>query len=220
MHDMKKTGREGIGPDGASAKPGGAGRTYGESKACDDIIELSEIATETPGKKAEDKPVYDSADSAASGTEDIEGPNGSTGAVQDREYFLMDDTVQPDESATGKTVSDMDRPGFAAPDRIDAIEEDITKEIDNYFQLEEQAIDLLDDTVEKGTLPVESVGDSADVFDEDLAAFTNEQLESALENVIEKLYAEKIDQILNRVIERVVREDIESLKQYILNHSK
>jgi hypothetical protein len=42
------------------------------------------------------------------------------------------------------------------------------------------------------------------------------QLEAALENVVRKLYAEKIDRILNEVIERVVTQEIGRLKQVLL----
>lgn len=130
----------------------------------------------------------------------------------------VEDVIELSEIAAtnGHFISPMGDAKMVTGDKIDAIEEDITKELDNYFQLEEQAIDLLDDTVDKMELHGQPISEPVDVFKDEPISVAREQFESALESVIEKLYAEKIDRILNEVIERVVFEDIERLREYIL----
>ena len=51
---------------------------------------------------------------------------------------------------------------------------------------------------------------------EEVAAVSGQQLEQALERVIEKRYGDMIDRVLKEVIWQKVSEDIEHLKQYLL----
>lgn len=49
---------------------------------------------------------------------------------------------------------------------------------------------------------------------------TDQQLEAALERVIEKKYGERIETLIDEVIRHKLTEEIESLKNLILKHSK
>ncbi|NOY70655.1 MAG: hypothetical protein GXP53_14405 [Deltaproteobacteria bacterium] len=199
-------------------------RPYDEDGSVEDVIELSEIAL---GRSSGDESVIElTEDVVDSAFEGVLNAAGSSDYDENRLDISTPDALEHDKIESDKVAATSGHPmppmggaGMAPGDKIDAIEEDITKELDNYFQLEEQAIDLLDDTVDKMELHGQPVSEPVNVFEDEPVSVAREQFESALESVIEKLYAEKIDRILTEVIERVVTEDIERLKEYILKQS-
>lgn len=200
--------------------------TSGTAKTDEDIIELSDIAVGTsPEDEAIIELTEDLVDSA------IEGVSRATGRMDSGDVLL---DLSP-ASGTGTEKQPADRPDISAEildagpadddimarDTVDSIEEDIARELDNYFQIEEQTQDLLDETIQKSepaSIAKAEFG-LGDEVGEETVQVTVHQLESILERVVQRMYGEKIDRILNEVIERVVTDDIERLKEYLLKRS-
>jgi hypothetical protein len=79
------------------------------------------------------------------------------------------------------------------------------------------AIDLLDAKLAEEP-PLDGAGEAAQTAA--LPATVSEaQLENALENVIRKMFAEKIDILINEAIEKTVSAEIENLKNQLLQDS-
>jgi hypothetical protein len=79
------------------------------------------------------------------------------------------------------------------------------------------AIDLLDAKLaeESPTPP-----SAAEKEDDRAAALAPDQLEAALENVIKKMFKDKIDHLLNDAIEKTVSVEIERLKEQLLGDDR
>ena len=90
-----------------------------------------------------------------------------------------------------------------------------------------EGISSADDQPEVTPLPVEPATDiepQSDKFDESAQALpadaiTSGQLELALENVIKKMFSDKIETILHDVIEKTVTNEIDRLKKLLLEDS-
>jgi hypothetical protein len=93
-----------------------------------------------------------------------------------------------------------------------------TSELDFNLSTQElsDAIDLLD--AQLAEEPPRPPADEEDVLREP-AALRSDELETALENVIRKMFGEKIDHLLNEAIERTVSTEIERLKAQLLGDS-
>ena len=222
MTENKKKARNGAVSTPAEGKKAASGKNK-VSDTNDEIIELSDI---TVGTSPEDEVIIELTEGLVGAA--IEGVSRATGKMDSEEKIL-------DLSPGGKTAATRrppatpdeveDQPVTAAEDMdiiagdtVDSIEEEIAKELDNYFKIEEQTQDLLNQTIPKQeTAPISlSEFDLGKEFSEGKIEVTPDQFESALERVIQKMFADKIDRILNDVIERVVTEDIERLKEYLL----
>ncbi len=79
------------------------------------------------------------------------------------------------------------------------------------------AIDLLDAKLAEEP-PVDSPGEAAKTAALP-ATITEAQLENALENVVRKMFAEKIDTLINEAIEKTLSAEIENLKNQLLKES-
>lgn len=88
-------------------------------------------------------------------------------------------------------------------------EEKIESELDNYFSTKEESTN---DFIELDQ-PVAEPVDSREV------SISDQQLEAALERVVERKYRERIESLIDEMIRRKVSEDIETLKEFILNRS-
>ena len=200
-----------------------------------DIIELSDIAI---GITPEDDAIVEL-------TEEIidEAFVGFTGATS--ELIEEDERVLDLSSGSGSEIEDaisrfdsVSQPDIAGPDNItrsvdddnDHLEDDISKELDDYFEIEEDG-SLRDETVpteetaaiegpgkkdQTGEKPGESQIFSTDTTDTtDTVDISSARLDNAIERVIRKMFAEKIDRILDEVIETTVTEEINQLKDYL-----
>ncbi|MFW6334214.1 MAG: hypothetical protein ACOC0W_03010 [Desulfosalsimonas sp.] len=87
-------------------------------------------------------------------------------------------------------------------------EQEIARELENYFPVNDEQADFieLDD-------PVSGPAETGNV------SFTDQQLEAALERVIERKYGERIENLIDEMISNRVSGDIESIKDFILNRS-
>lgn len=215
--------------DAASTSGGRKKTAAGPDKLTDangDIIELSDIAI---GTTPEDERIIELTEDLVDSA--IEGVSRATGRMDLGDEILdLTPGARGEQAADGVAQADApdhhrtDDPGdmdIVARDSVDSIEEDIAKELDNYFQIEEETQDLLDEPIPKNVPLPESdiVSGRGERFPEESLQLTRNQLESAIERVIQKMYGEKIDRILNEVIERVVTDDIERLKEYLLKRS-
>lgn len=87
-------------------------------------------------------------------------------------------------------------------------EQDIARELENYFPPDEQQADFME-LDEPFPEPAEA----------GQVSFTDQQLEAALERVIERKYRERIESLIEEMIRNRVSEDIESIRDFILNRS-
>lgn len=213
----------------------------------DDIIELSDIAI---GITPEDDTIVEL-------TEDIidEAFVGFTGATSelieggDERVLDLSENIrakrneamsQPDV-ADRSEIADSDDIAGSFDDEKDNLEEDITKEIDNYFGTEDTTFSM-EDTISieksqaaekseksanqfKDQLPVKdqlkeksgTVPDELQTLQTDDAAhISSAQVDEAIERVVRTMFAEKINRILDEIIERTVTEEISQLKDYLL----
>jgi len=202
----------------------------------DDIIELSDIAI---GITPEDDTIVEL-------TEDIidEAFVGFTGAtselIEDDERVLdlsenirakRNEAMSQTDSAEESEVSDSDDITDFIDDEKDNLEEDITKEIDNYFGTEDTTFPIEDTiSIEKSQSPGETdkspdqLKEKSETLSDELkmpqpgdaANIYSGQVDEAIERVIRKMFAEKINRILDEIIERTVTEEISQLKDYLL----
>ncbi|MFO7932079.1 MAG: hypothetical protein ACQETG_06500 [Thermodesulfobacteriota bacterium] len=87
-------------------------------------------------------------------------------------------------------------------------EQEIARELENYFPINEEQADFIE-LDEPVSVPAET----------GQVSFTDQQLEAALERVIERKYRERIETLIEEMIRNRVSEDIESIKDFILNRS-
>ncbi len=191
------------------------------------IIELSDIAI---GITPEDDAIVEL-------TEEIIGEAfvGFSGATSD--VFHKDERVLDlSENLSGTDIS----PDQTEPDRMseshepddlsggrdieeDNLEDDISRELDNYFGTDDDKPITEETTlIAPQSPPVEdkvrpSADDEAQKLDE--VRISSGQLDDAIERVIRKMFAEKINRILDDVIERTVSDEISQLKDYLLGVS-
>ncbi|MFP3980986.1 MAG: hypothetical protein ACLFUY_06300 [Desulfobacterales bacterium] len=178
------------------------------------VIELSDIAV---GTSVEDEAIIEL-------TEEVvdEARNGISGATRDgREEYSSElelDRQMPSPDEHPRHTEDAGRieasGDLEAPEADLSTEvEDITRELDDYFPPDEAP--GAGGTAQTGaplgreSQPGQDPGDS----------FTEEQLEAALERVIEKKYANMIERLINEAIERRLLDDIEKIKEVILNRN-
>ncbi|MBC2717750.1 MAG: hypothetical protein HF978_20800 [Desulfobacteraceae bacterium] len=200
-----------------------------------DIIELSDIAI---GITPEDDVIVEL-------TEEIIGEAfvGFAGATSE---VVHDDERVLDLSETSSGIdasADQEYPGRVsdgpesddisgvADMEADNLEEDISKELDNYFGTEDDT-PVTEETTLIGTLESETpeptveteTQSEARAIDEkplqiDEISISTRQLDDAIERIIRKMFAEKINRILDDVIGRTVSEEISQLKDYLLGIS-
>ncbi len=222
MTKNKRKTRSDAPPTSGGEKKSAAGADK-STDANGDIIELSDIAV---GTTPEDEMIIELTEDLVDSA--IEGVSRATGKMDSGDEILdltpgargarAEDAIPSADKPDRHGEDDAGDMDIVAKDSIDSIEEDIAKELDNYFQIEEETQDLLDDPMPKNE-PLPASGTEfglGERFPEAPLKLTRDQLESAIEEVVRKMYADKIDRILNEVIQRVVTDDIERLKEYLL----
>lgn len=177
-----------------------------------EIIELSEIAV---GTSAEDNEIIEL-------TEDLvdEARDAISGATREtpdesRELELSDDLFSEPESFSGQEQETAEKADLISESRDldipekqpDAdIEQDIARELDNYFPLDEEPSGDIAGAGETGTEKGPEPG----------VDITDQQLQDALERVIERKYGQKIEEMVSEIVRLKISEDIENIKDYIL----
>ncbi|OEU66919.1 MAG: hypothetical protein BBJ57_09535 [Desulfobacterales bacterium PC51MH44] len=187
----------------------------------EDILELTEEATDTSPDDdeiidlvdaADELPIYGEKESlvaeAAEPTEDEE-IIGLTEAISDTPQEI-EEIGKPIHVAAEASADADDSPGLEAEPIEEAI--DFHDELDEEVGLDQA---LQDDFVD--SLGMELDSDKADSKDlSEAVDVSDEQVETALERVIKKMFYEKIDGILVEVIEKTVTSEIERLKNILL----
>jgi hypothetical protein len=193
-----------------------------------DIIELSDIAI---GITPEDDAIVEM-------TEDIIGEAffGFSKATRDKmnvdesELDLSEKrqhdglTGQPDDTYRPPPSGSPPSAGLtgALGREADTQEDDISRQLDNYFGAEDDILkkqthdvpEASDEEAPPAVLPVTPTIPETQPVSE--ISITAGQLDEAIERVIRKLYAEKINRILDAMIERTVTEEISQLKDYLI----
>lgn len=185
----------------------------------DDIIELSDMAV---GISPEDEPIINLTEDLVD--EAIAGFSGASGRMEVGDELLdlsekRGAANDPEMPASASPVGDSEAGEFSGADSIEAIEADIARELDNYFQLEEETQELLNEPAAEPSAEPENPP-ASDAPAEPRMKVTPDQFEAALERVIRKMFGEKIDRILEEVIERTVSDEVGDLKQYLLKRTE
>jgi hypothetical protein len=214
----------------------------------DDIIDLVDVVGEAPQTAAAVNEASETAATAEDGTGEVEPEEASelvedlapaNMAAQEAPVFdLFDESALNDVNDAEAAASpdteldfapmDLDIEEKRGEDLFDSLgmklEPDLKSREDHDeldFNLSTQelsdAIDLLDAKLAEEP-PLDGAGEAAQTAS--LPATVSEaQLENALENVIRKMFAEKIDILINEAIEKTVSAEIESLKNQLLQDS-
>ncbi|MBS0014500.1 MAG: hypothetical protein KFF46_11060 [Desulfobacterales bacterium] len=164
-----------------------------------EIIELSEIVV---GTSEDDDAIVEMTEGLLD-----EARNGISGATGD----ASGDSRQMDLSRDSEFDFDLVSPENEIIELVEEVEPgaDVSEE--------EKAVDDMGsgDGYENARGP-ENGSDDILELTEEVATVSEQQLEQALERVIEKRYGDMIDRVLKEVIWQKVSEDIEHLKQYLL----
>ena len=176
------------------------------------VIELSDIAV---GTSVEDEEIIEL-------TEEVvdEARNGISGATReggeyaselelDREFYPDEPSDQTEGADPIEASESLNRPEAALSSEV----ADITRELDDYFPADKEPGE---GAAAQSGAPEEHEGQPGEALP---AAFTQEQLEAALERVIEKKYANIIERMINEAIEQRLLEDIDKIKEFILNRN-
>lgn len=164
-----------------------------------EIIELSEIIV---GTSEDDDAIVEMTEGLLD-----EARNGISGATGDE----SGESRQMDLSRDSEFDFDLVSPENEIIELVEEIEPgaDVAEE--------EKAVEATDPgNAEENASAAENGNDDILELTEEVAAVSEQQLEQALERVIEKRYGDMIDRVLKEVIWQKVSEDIEHLKQYLL----
>lgn len=164
-----------------------------------EIIELSEIVV---GTSEDDDAIVEMTEGLLD-----EARNGISGATGDE----SGDARQMDLSRDSAFDFDLVSPENEIIELVEEIEPGTD------VQAEEKAVDRKGtENGDENASGTENGSDDILELTEEVPAVSGQQLEQALERVIEKRYGDMIDRVLKEVIWQKVSEDIEHLKQYLL----
>jgi hypothetical protein len=156
--------------------------------------------------------------------------NNELDPMEDEEIIELTDIVETPQEADEEIVELTD----AVVDAAETDEAEVGEAIESVEQLEAFALDYEideaeemdhddDDFADSLGYDLESEPDDEEASDE--AAVTEElsiptdQLEAALERVLEKLLSDKLEQIVNDVLEKAVTKEMDRLKSIFLENS-
>lgn len=210
MTEIHQNGREGNDREDQKQVPEDAKNAPQGSEIDADIIELSDIAI---GITQADDVIVEL-------TEEIIGEAfvGFTGATSE---VLQEDEHEMDLSHARQDVGGSED-GAVVPEN-ETPEEDISRELDNYFGTEDDlpAIEKPPASASQTAEPAVQArpkGMTETISPEEIR-ISSTRLDDAIERVIRKMFAEKINRILDDVIERTVSEEISQLRDYLLGVS-
>ncbi len=214
-----------------------------ELKGDEEIIDLLQATEESFAKEpAEDETVITLEEEAADETKDDDEVIDLVDAAEEISLAedtgnIVDEASEPAEDeaiidlteTVGDTSLEIEDIGEPIPDTADAAQEfDDISELDS--DLIEETMDFTEefdpDTITDDTLKddfADSLGIELDSGEEtkenffDPGKLSNEQVETALERVIKKMFYEKIDRLLVDTIEKTVTREIEKLKKALLD---
>lgn len=185
-----------------------------------DVIELSDIAI---GISPEDDAIVEL-------TEEVIGEalNGFAGAVrevmQEDEEFLdlsEDETIaSEDDQEKEEQESVPDESDEPIELKTEDIEEDLSKELDDYFEAEEEAEDEKEEMPEPSFPSEESEPDATDKLTDEKISVSDKDIEAVVEQVIHKMYSEKINRLIDEMIEKKVSNEVDRLKEHLINALK
>jgi len=185
-------------------------RAVGETPVEEAVIDLTEVAE---AEEADAAPVEEVATAPEPILEEDE-PEALVSEVEEStsgELEFADMELDIEDRAEDELFDSM---GMNLEADLLPSEED-TSELDFNLSTQElsDAIDLLDAKLAEEPPQAPEVKEAALV---EPAALRSEELETALENVIRKMFGEKIDHLLNEAIEKTVSTEIARLKEQLL----
>jgi hypothetical protein len=149
--------------------------------------------------------VYEPGENASMGRERPQGPEQEIPTLEELELALAPSS---DDEIMDLTEEILEMPGVSGEDGSEPAETDSTPPLTRKSLVEELSSDL--------PSMVREIHEDPKTSDIDQPSLSEAQIESVLERVITKMYAEKIDGMLNQVIERTVNREINRLKEILL----
>ena len=189
----------------------------------EEIIELTEVAESTfsPAQEppaaeeaaAEPEALVDAAEEPGPIPEDEETPMVEAAALETEEAEVEEPEAElpPDESAIGEENVIEFASAAEEPRHIDSdafiLDDELESEGAAEPEIEEDFVD---------SIGLELGGEEAEFATGEAAAVTPEQVEAAVERVLERLFSEKIEAMISEAIEKAVSKEIEALKAALL----
>ena len=137
------------------------------------------------------------------------------------------------EAPTTETEAALDKSDQYVEEKVDSLESELLEKLDSYFDTEdEEEVDTTDSGQIESRIaspvapPVESAQRDSEQTtstqdgSENRLVISPDQLEAALDRVIEKKFGEQIDKILNDIISQKVSDEINAFKSVIVNSMK
>ena len=137
---------------------------------------------------------------------EISKSSPETGAEEETVLYMRSRWQQVDLALRETDISSLNN--LLIFDLNDALPQDLTGDQDDDF-VDSLGMDLESDETDPGAAVQEDLAEQA------VVSLTPQQLEAALERVIEKMFSEKIEKILSEVIEKTVTREIEKLKNIL-----
>jgi len=210
-----------AGRDDEEIKPSEEEKVDETAGANSEVIELSDIAI---GITPEDDAIVEL-------TEEVIGEalNGFAGAVREvlrdgeEDLDLSETEVEIDEFDQAVDTVEAEPDDHAVPVDMeeDTLEEDISKELDDYFETEKETeTEKIVDTIPSEPILLE-IKDEI-ILDKVVDKFVvpESDVEAALERVVKKMYSEKINRLLDKVIETKLSNEIDRFKEYLIGALK
>ncbi|MBC2696098.1 MAG: hypothetical protein HF982_12665 [Desulfobacteraceae bacterium] len=180
----------------------------------EDIIDLTDVVSDT--EHIDDIEFIDYTDEAISVSEEEKKVTG----LDD----ILDNIVKSEDDLNKEIEIDHYLDDEFVDSEYLALELDVSKDLsednarDIFLEPEEELdelgqliTDVVEDTQQKAAYEKETASDTPEPI-----TLSPEQVDEALERVINKMYADKIDSILTEVIEKTVTKEIERLKSLML----
>ncbi|MGB9498344.1 MAG: hypothetical protein ACKVE4_01040 [Dissulfuribacterales bacterium] len=208
-----------AGRDDEEIKPFEEEKVNETAGANSEVIELSDIAI---GITPEDDAIVEL-------TEEVIGEalNGFAGAVREvmrdgeEDLDLSETEVEIDEFDQAVDTVEAEPDDHAVPVDMeeDTLEEDISKELDDYFETEMET-EKIKDTIPSEPILLEIKDEITDDKVVDKFVVSESDVEAALERVVKKMYSEKINRLLDKVIETKLSNEIDRFKEYLIGALK
>jgi len=179
--------------------------------APDETEEVIELADMTIGTTREDEEIIELTEEVLD--EAMGAVSSTTGETEEGENLDLSESAAEEGSALSETEGGA--AGIQAPSSLDQaeseeVEDHISQELDDFFGADEPAkFDSPSPEIETASVDIEPDQPAA-------SAMSQEELESAIERVIENKFADRIEKMVSEMVESRLVEDIEQLKKSLL----
>lgn len=182
--------------------------------ASDETEEVIELADMTIGTTREDEEIIELTEEVLD--EAMGAVSSTTGETEDSENLDLSESAAEEGLALSEAeVGTGGAAGIQEPPSLDQVESEevedhISQELDDFFGADEPAkLDSPSPEIEAASVDIEPDQPAA-------PAISREELESAIERVIENKFVDRIEKMISEMVESRLVEDIEELKKTLL----